>query len=89
MQRSGLDLRVPLEVRPILVPTHNAHLMDVVAMLKHQTYAVVAQVVKVQVNNPQGHARIVEHLCDLLAAYWENQIVGSLLALHNLKRPGQ
>jgi hypothetical protein len=38
VQRSWLDLGVPFEVRPVLVTADDAHLMNVVAMLKHQAH---------------------------------------------------
>ena len=73
VQGDRLNLGVPLQVRPVLVSAHDTHLMDVVAVFKHQTDPVVPHVVEVQVHYLKRHTGIVEHFGNLLAANGENQ----------------
>jgi hypothetical protein len=70
---------------PVFVTAHDAHLMDVVAMLKHQTDPMMAKVVKVEVFYLQRDTSIVENLGDLLPPDGEYQITFPLLPKDNLK----
>ena len=80
MERSGLDLGVSLQIFPVCVPADNAHLMDVVAMLKHQTYPVMPKVMEMQILYGQCITSIVENLGDLLATDWKYQFTLPILS---------
>ena len=85
MQRSWLDLGVSLQIFPIRMPTDDAHLMDVVAMLKHQTDPVMPKVMEMQILYGQCITGIVKNLGDLLAPDGEYQFTLPILPKDYLK----
>lgn len=66
MERSGLDLGVSLQIFPIRMPTDNANLMDVVAMLKHEADPMMPKVMEMQILYGQCITGIVKNFGDLL-----------------------
>lgn len=80
MQRSWLDLGVSLQIFPIRMPTDDAHLMDVVAMLKHKADPMMSKVMEMQILYGQCITSIVENLGDLLATDWKYQFTLPILS---------
>lgn len=71
MQRSRFNLGVALKVRPVLVATDDAHLMNVVAMLKHPTDALMAKVMEMQIRNGVCFASVEKVFGDELGVNWK------------------